>query len=298
MTYVHASWIAAMRQARFEEAWNIAQHILEGRDPKERDNSALPYHQRWVWDGHRFEGRHVVVRCYHGLGDTLQFCRFLPLLAARAASVTVEVQRSLVDLLTAADWPVSLVTFDEQQPIPSSEVDLEITELDFALRARPEISAPPYVKAPPAILPRGTVAICHLAGEWDAERSVPERLFAAICALSPCITLAPSLSHLPVLNPRGCPLNMAATAALVAEARLVITVDTMIAHLAGALGTPTWLLLKAQPDWRWPVVGSTCAWYPQMRLYRQVQPGDWDTVLARVAHDLSDYCEMDSRSLT
>lgn len=298
MTELQTSWIAAMRQARYEEAWNIAQQILEGRNHQESDDRALPYHKRWVWDGRPVEGRGVVVRCYHGLGDTLQFCRFLPLLAARAASVTVEVQPSLADLLAAADWPVTFVPFNEQQPIPSGEVDLEITEIDFVLRATPERLAPPYLKATPAILPRGTIAICHSAGDWDRERSVPEKLFSTICALSPCITLAPKRSCLPVLNKRGCPLDMTATSALVVGARLVITVDTMIAHLAGALGTPTWLLLKAEPDWRWPIVGSSSAWYPHMKLYRQVQQGDWETVLARVAHDLSDYSPADARSLT
>jgi ADP-heptose:LPS heptosyltransferase len=76
------------------------------------------------------------------------------------------------------------------------------------------------------------------------------------------------------------------TASLVASADLVITVDTMIAHLAGALGKPTWLLLKADPDWRWSL-GRTSPWYPSMRLYRQPLAGDWGAVIAEVQRDLA-----------
>lgn len=287
-----------MRQARYDDAWEIAAAVLQQRDNTKRDDPLLPFHKRWVWDGSPFDGRNVVVRSYHGLGDTLQFCRFLPLLAQRAATVTLEVQQSLVDLLAAAKWPINLVGFDEREPLACGEVDLEITELDFALRAAPERAAPPYLKAPRAILPPGTIALCHRAGTWDCDRSVPEELLAPICKRAPCVTLATGASRLKVLNRRGCPVDMSVTAALVAQASLVVTVDTMAAHLAGALGKPTWLLLKANPDWRWPIVGSSSAWYPQMRIYRQVLPEDWETVIRRVTHDLEDFSEEYARSFT
>jgi ADP-heptose:LPS heptosyltransferase len=97
----------------------------------------------------------------------------------------------------------------------------------------------------------------------------------------------PGETQLDVLNAMGCPFDMDATAALVAGAELVITVDTMIAHLAGALGKPTWLLLKAEPDWRWAPDRRTTPWYPSMRLYVQPSPGDWESVIAEVERDLS-----------
>ena len=78
-----------------------------------------------------------------------------------------------------------------------------------------------------------------------------------------------------------------AAAALVAACDLVITVDTMIAHLSGALGRPTWLLLRADPDWRWTPGARTTPWYPATRLYHQPRPGDWASVIKEVAHDLS-----------
>ena len=276
-----------MRTGAYEAAWALAERMLAARDPATRDDPALPYHRRWVWDGRAFDGRHVLVRCYHGLGDTIQFARFLPLLAARAASVTVEAQPRLIDLLATAAEGVAFVPFDPARPLPPAEVDVEIAELDFALRAAPGDAPPPYLRAPRAVLPPGAFALCCEAGDWDRERCAPPALFAPLCRLAPCVTMASAPTDLDVLNPEGCPMDVGATAALLMGAALVITVDTMIAHLAGALGKPTWLLLKAEPDWRWPTDRPTSAWYPSMRLYAQPRPGDWPAVLARVERDLA-----------
>lgn len=280
-------WVEAMRAERYAEAWRYADQTLAERDPATRDDPDLPYHLRWVWDGRPFEDRHVLVRCYHGLGDTLQFARFLPLLAQRAASVTVEAQPRLLGLLATVGDAITLHPFDVARPLPLAEVDVEITELDFALRATPHDAPAPYLHAARAALPSGTLAICYGAGDWDAERCVPPELFAGLAAAHPCITLMPEPPRFAALNPEGCPFDMAVTAALVAGADLVITVDTMIAHLAGALGKPCRLLLKAEPDWRWNPASRRTPWYPSMRLYAQPTPGDWASVLAQVEADLT-----------
>ena len=91
-------WTQAMRRGDFAAAWDLAARTLAGRDPATRDDPSLPYHLRWVWDGTPPDGRAVLVRCYHGYGDTLMFSRYLPLLAQRAGSVTVEMQPRLVPL--------------------------------------------------------------------------------------------------------------------------------------------------------------------------------------------------------
>lgn len=280
-------WTRAVRAGRYEEAWSLARRTLAERDPARRDDPTLPYHLRWVWDGRDLGGRHVLVRCYHGLGDTLQFARFLPLLAARAASVTVEVQPRLVELLSNRSNGISFVPFDPAHPLPPAEVDVGITELDFALRAAPGAAPPPYIAATRAVLPRGTVALCHGAGDWDPARSVPVEMLAPLCRHAPCITLMPEPTGIDVLNPQGCPLDMGVTAMLVAGADLVITVDTMIAHLAGAMGKPVWLLLKSDPDWRWNPAEQSSPWYPSMRLYVQRRAGDWASVMERVERDLA-----------
>ena len=113
-----ATWAAAMRAGRYADAWALAAKTLAERDPATRDDPALPYHLRWVWDGSAVDGRHVLVRCYHGLGDTIQFARFLPLLAARAASVTVEVQPRLLELIATVSDAITPVPFDVAHPLP------------------------------------------------------------------------------------------------------------------------------------------------------------------------------------
>lgn len=278
-----------MRAGQFAAAWALSEEALQDRDPATRDDPALPYHLRWVWDGRDFAERHALVRCYHGLGDTIQFARFLPQLAARTASLTVEVQPRLIELLAgmAAMAHFDLVPFDPVHPLPPSECDLEISELPFALRASPSEPTPPYLQGPHANLPPGTIGLCYGAQGWDFERCISPQLFAPLCRHARCITLMPEPTSLDLLNPQGCPLDMMTTAALVAGTELVITVDTMVAHLAGAMGKPTWLLLKAEPDWRWPPGQTSTHWYPTMRLYAQPSPGDWPAVMAQVECDLA-----------
>jgi ADP-heptose:LPS heptosyltransferase len=103
-------------------------------------------------------------------------------------------------------------------------------------------------------------------------------------------TLQPTPTSLPVRNPGGAPVGIMETASLIAGLDLVITVDTLFAHLAGALNRPTCLLLKHAPDWRWMADRSDSPWYPSMRLYRQPAPGDWDSVIAQVLHDITGGC--------
>jgi hypothetical protein len=276
-------WFAAMRRGDYGSAWDVSAAMLARRDPKGCDDCAVPYHCRWVWNGAPLKGRDVLVRCYHGLGDTIQFLRYLPPLASQAASVTLEVQPPLLPLLL--NFPgIDRLGFDRGAPMPARECVVEIMELCFALRLAPETLPPPYLSAMAASLPPGTIGLCWQAGGWDAQRSIPADLFAPFTRFA-CISLVPAPCVLPVLNPEGCPFDMVRTAGLIAGCRLVITVDTMVAHLAGALGKPVWLLLRRDADWRW-AAGEETPWYPTMRLYRQEVAGDWHAPLARIRRDL------------
>ncbi len=277
-----------MRLGHYDRAWSVSEQVQAARDPATRDDPSLPYHQRWVWDGRPFDGMDVLVRCYHGLGDTIQYARHLPTLAKRARSLTVEAQPRLCGLLAGMACVDRLIPFDPAHPAKPLACDLEITELPFALREPPAAAPPPYLHAPAAALPAGTIGLCYSAGEWDPARCVPPALLEPPCAGGPAITLVAEPTALPVLNPEGCPFDVDATAALVAGCDLVVTVDTMIAHLAGALGRPTWLLLKHEPDWRWMPGARDTPWYPRMRLYPQRTAGDWAPVIAEVAQDLAE----------
>ena len=281
-----------MRAGEYLAAWALAEQEMAERDPAKRDDPTLPYHLRWVWDGREYRGKHCLVRCYHGLGDTIQFARFLPLLRSRAASLTVEVQGRLLPLLQrsaakAGETSIRFLPFDEARPLPPSECDMEITELGFALKAAPEDVPFPYLTACKGVLPRGTMGLCYGAGDWDPSRSIPPALLAPLCEEARCLSLMPEPTTLPVINRAGCPFDMEATAALVAATDLVITVDTMIAHLAGAMGKPVWLLLNANPDWRWPTEGIRTPWYPSMRIYAQLKTGGWEPVVQQVRRDLA-----------
>lgn len=277
-----------MREGDHGRAWAICERAAAFRSPEGRDDPARPYHQRWVWNRQELAGRQVLVRCYHGLGDTIQFLRFVPELRRRAASVTLEIQPRLADVLCANRVADRIVPFDADRPLPAAECDVEIMELSFALRAAPSDYPPPYLHVPPAPLPSGTIALCCRAGDWDKGRSIEPELLRPLCDGRACITLDPERSSLPVLNPAGCPFDMEQTAALVAGASLVVTVDTMVAHLAGAMNRPTWLLLKHEPDWRWAPASGGSEWYPSMRLYAQATPGDWAGLAERVLRDLDE----------
>ena len=293
-----------MRAGAFDQAWAISDAVLGARDPAKRDDPALPYHLRWVWDGQPLDGRQVLVRCYHGLGDTLQFVRYLPLLRARAAGLTLEAQPELIPLLRILPGPDRLIPFRPDAPAPASECDIEIMELAHALRLAPNgapyLSAEPLARLQAFAQPRPAkgllVGLCWRAGGWDPGRSVPLAALAPLGRI-PGVQLVslqrgPGLEELaatdapPLLDTGDRSADVAAVARLLATLDLVITVDTMIAHLAGALGRPTWLLLQNEADWRW-MSGQGSRWYDSVRIYRQASPGHWAAPLAEVQADLA-----------
>ncbi len=285
-----------MRTQDFGAAWRLADGVLAERDPATRDDPDLPYHLRWVWDGTPPDGRRVLVRCYHGLGDTLQFARFLPALGKRAACVTLEAQAELLPILTAIPGVDRLVPFDQARPLPPEDCTAEIMELAHLLRATPQDASAcvPYLSCSPNSesggAARGALALCWQAGEWDRLRSVPLPALLAACAGSGrrLISLqrgaaASQATDPAFINPGDVDMDVVRTASLLCTASLVVTVDTMAAHLAGALGRPAVLLLKHGADWRWPSGGQQSVWYPTLTILAQPAPGDWREPLDRLA---------------
>lgn len=263
-----------MRRGDFATAWAVSDAVLAARDPAMRDDPRVPYHLRWVWDGRPVTGRRVLVRCYHGLGDTLQFCRYLPALRARAAAVTIEAQAPLVPLLAGLADRVH--PFDPARPLLPDEVDMEIMEVAHALRLPPD--GAPYLRAAPS--PIKGIGVCWAAGGWDPDRSMPAQALRPLRQFGPLISLQRGRAALDApacgaADPLGGSMDMGALAHLVAGLDAVVTVDTMVAHLAGALGRPTAVLLKSEADWRWGD-GQACAWYDTVATLRQPSPGCWD----------------------
>ncbi len=311
-----AAWSSAMAAGDFAAAWAASDAVLARRPPGERDDPAQPYHLRWVWDGTAVDGRDILVRCYHGLGDTLQFCRYLPALRRRAAHVTLEVQAELVPLMALVGGADRIVPFDPASPLPPSACDIEIMELAHALRIVPDPA--PYLPRvsglvsssrdalaswrsigtdraggpglPRRYAPRSDkslqVGLCWRAhAGWRPERSISDD--GAACIMVDGVAWQSLQKGAALPGMAACPDVLLDTARVIGALDLVITVDTMVAHLTGAIGVPVWLLLDTVPDWRWLAGGRGSVWYDGIRKYRQGVPGDWAGPLRAVVDDLS-----------
>jgi Tfp pilus assembly protein PilF len=294
-----------LRQGRFEEGW----HCLEARNWY----SALAAHFTCPrWQGESLIGKSILIGFEAGHGDMIQFCRYAAVLKAQGtASITLICHPALKTLFGELECVDTLISFDE--PIPSACWDFWTPPFSIAYYCKTRIdSIPaniPYMHAPAdrskkwaALLPKdrfrvGLVWKGSTQFENDADRSLP-----SLDVLAPLWTVAGV--HFISLQkgagedeaaqpPDGLSLinlgpqleDFADAAAVVANLDLVICVDTAIAHLAGALGKPCWVLLpEYKTDWRWLVDRTDSPWYPGiMRLFRQHEMGDWVTVVAEVA---------------
>lgn len=289
----YEEWVGAVRAGRFDRAWQISDALLHERTARGGSKHDGPRAQQQIWRGEPFDGARVLLRCYHGLGDTIQFIRFAPQLRARARELIVWCQPELLDLIAGVRGVDRVLPLHDGAPNVAYDVDVESMELPHALRVADDVGrAVPYLRA--GIEPHGGredevhVGIVWQAGDWGQTRSAP------LDALAP-LTQVPGV-RLHALHPGavtgGLPIGDLSTARidrLAARMRgldLIVSVDTMAAHLAGALGLRVWTLLRAQCDWRWESAGETSRWYPTMRLFRQRRPDDWGPVVREVCDGL------------
>lgn len=285
---VSGDWFAAMRRGDWEAAWRATDRLELPRRARQRGPGFERRAEHLRWDGTPAAGRSVIVRCEHGLGDTLQFMRFLPLL--RAGTLHFLVQPPLVELLRGAPGLGDVRDYWAEAP-PPHEVDLEVMELPYLLRCTPDQlprPGPCPVGLPAFPLPRDDrlrVGLVWSCSHWEPSRSVPLAALAPLFALDEVCFYSlqqgdpaadPQLRQLPVepLSSRTADIRMAAAAMLSLD--LVISIDSMPAHLAATLGRPTWVLLKHEADWRWMEGRDDSPWYPGLRLFRQARAGDWE----------------------
>ena len=306
---VAAAWLQAMRGGDWEAAWCQTDRLELPRRLQQRQGpgfAAQPHHL--VWDGTPWADRSVRVRCLHGLGDTLQFMRFVPLLQAHARELHFLVQPMLLQLLSGAPGLGQVSTAWTDDP-PPAEVELEIMELAYAVRATTNDVPPPYPHLAAqvatrriAMLPgrRPRVALFWSGSDYDMSRSPPLAVLAPLlevaevqfCSFQQGPAAAdPMLDHWNIARLSGHTQEIADLAAALCAMDLVISVDGMPAHLAATLGRPTWIMLKHDADWRWMRERSDSPWYPTARLFRQPAPGDWTSVAATVAQALRDQLE-------
>jgi len=232
----------------------------------------------------------VLVHCYHGLGDTIHFARFLPMLARTASDVVVWAQPELVELLRTMPDVRAVLPLHDGAPDVERDVDIESMELAHALRIVPSDLADnvPYFHVPAADRPstRYSAGVLLTAGGWSAQRSMPR---VALGALEDSVDWFSLELGAPLAGMREFSTPyVVVLASRLQSLDLVITVDTMLAHLAGALGVPTWTLLPHDADWRWQVrrADTDTLWYPTMRLFRQPRPGDWASVAQAIHAEL------------
>jgi hypothetical protein len=300
---ISAAWLRAMRSGDWEAAWRLTDRIELPRRERERLPGFERHPHELVWNGTPFEDRVVRVRCLHGLGDTLQFLRFVPLVAARARALHLLVQPACIPLLNGLPGLGQVSTAWTDHP-PDAEVEIEVMELAYALRATPASVPPPYPHLAARaqalcslILPQPAghqrVGLLWAASDWDRTRSLPLQELEPLLAM-PGLRFYSLQQGDAANDPRIAALGITplsrhteaiecAASAMLAMDR-VVAVDGMPAHLAGTLGRPTWLLLKNDADWRWGDTART-PWYSSVHLLRQRSEGDWRGVVARLVQE-------------
>jgi tetratricopeptide (TPR) repeat protein len=260
------------------------------------------------WSGEELGGKRLLLHAEQGFGDTIQFVRYARLAAARGARVVLEAQPPLEALLAASSCAETVLATGA--PLPPFDLHCPLLSLPRLLgTTAATIPADiPYIRPPPerleawrAWLPHDAPLIGlawsgHPANSKDHDRSIPFAQLAPLLRVPGVrfVSLQKDVRASDAAAFAGCTgvidlrarLNdFADTAAVIAGLDLIITVDTAVAHLAGAMGKPVWVLLPAVPDFRWLLERADSAWYPSARLFRK--SGDWDEVVARVARELA-----------
>lgn len=270
-----------------------------------------------LWDGSNPQGKTILLHAEQGYGDTLQFVRYAPLIAAQGGRVIVECQPPLVHLLTTVPGVDQVIASGES--LPPFEVHAPLMSLPHLCGTTLEsIPAPvPYLTCPEdrksltlpeldtnsptaqtidfqdshSALKVGLVWSGNPTHRNDRHRSCPFSHFIPLIQQPHirCYSLQKgnrATDAIPLMQ-RGMVLDwgdrlhdFADTAAAIARLDLVVTVDTSVAHLAGAMGKPVWVFLSFAPDWRWMLHRDRSPWYPSMRLFRQTIPGDWAGVIS------------------
>lgn len=290
------SWIQSMLKGDFEEAWKFSDIALASG--VNRDYNNLPRHLQNIWDGTPLNGKRVLVRCYHGLGDTIQFIRYAPLLKQVAREVIVWAQPPLTDLLKSVAGIDQILPLHDGVPEVDYDVDVEVMELPFIFRSTPDSipSTMPYLHAEPLKVTTTdknlSVGLSWRPSNWAPERSIPFELLKPLTEIPGIDILilqadaeAAGWKHGYGIHPGD--FDLYNYARVIKGLDLMITIDSMPAHLAGALNVPVWTLLKANADWRWMENRTDSPWYPTMRLFRQHSEGDWAPLVAEVAAELT-----------
>ncbi len=296
--------ILLLMRGDFAEGWAEYEWRLKSTEVR------LPYLPQRPWQGESLAGRHIYLNAEQGFGDTMQFARYVPLVAARAGKVTFRVQQGLAGLMRESlpgvevlgDRAPAATHFDCESALLSLP-SLFATRLETIpatmpyLRANREEAARWKARLPVGMFKVGIVWAGNPEHVNDGRRSIPFEQLAPLFAVPgvsfTSLQVGPRAADLKAHPQFGIAdvaaelVGFAATAALIDALDLVITIDSAVSHLAGGQGKPTWLLTPWVSDWRWLLDREDNPWYPTMRLFRQVEGETWPTVIDRVAGELS-----------
>jgi tetratricopeptide (TPR) repeat protein len=307
-----AEWhesLVLLALGQYAEGWEKYEfrYSVEGRTP--------PHKKARPLDLAEVPGKHVLICAEQGFGDTIQFARYAGMLARAGATVSLAVDPELKSLLQQTGDVAKVIAFGEEEPAFDLVTAFPSLPLAFHTELTSIPADTPYLRAPATQLAAwrkrlgGTrkprIGICCWGSRHISHRSIP------IAALAPVLKrtdvelhllqkeISPSdrtwLAAHPAVHEHSDALaDFADTAALISHLDLVITIDTAVAHLAGALARPVWIMLQFSADWRWLIGRDDSPWYPTARLFRQPRRGDWDAVVAAVsqaldAHRFSDF---------
>ena len=295
-----------------EKGFNFYEWRLRKKEP-----TVVPARSNLIWDGEKsLSGKHFVIYEEQGLGDIIQFCRYLPLLEQKGANVTFKVKPNLHALLQTMDSNSRLVTSLPKE----NEIDFEtpLMSLPHLLNTCLETipATNPYLFADQEKIQtwgervntdRFKVGICWHGS--NVVRSFPLSLFEGISRI-PNVELISLHKGEGEAQMAGIDFDVTTlghdfdagqdafldTAAVMMHCNLIITACTSIAHLAGAIGRPTWVALKQTPNWRWMLDRPDSPWYPTMTLYRQESRGDWVDVFQTIERDLRSLLQQKRKS--
>lgn len=293
---------------QFEEGWTEYKWRLTSQN-----NTTLQRYNLPCWDGSPFVGKKLIVHFEQGFGDNIQFIRYLPMVKSRGGTVICEMLKPLTPLLhefpgidQLIDAPISNTTL--------SEIDFHVPLLElpriFGTTLDTIPCNIPYLHADPIKADYwrqrltgkgfkiGIVWAGHSTHTEDRSRSCHLRDFLRLNKI-PGVRLiglqkGPSARQMedlvtdgPIMNLSDELYDFSDTAGVIENLDLIISVDTAVLHLAGAMGKPAWALLPFSPDWRWLLARQDSPWYPTIRLFRQRRYGDWESVFEQILEELS-----------
>jgi len=305
--YIDAHWDLSLTfltkgdlEAGFEEyewRWRLAENSPRGFDKP-------------AWNGGPLDGRTILLHAEQGMGDTIQFARYVTPVAERGGRVVLECQKPLVDLFTNLDGPAEIVASGDT--LPEFELHAPLLSLPRIFKTGLDSipAAESYLAADPVRQEKfgdaldakrfnvGVVWAGKSSHRNDRNRTAGIEPFIDLFGTPGCtfhsLQIGPRAADIQATGCAGLVRdqtnaisNFADTAALISDLDLVISVDTSVCHLAGALGKPCWVVVPYTPDWRWMMERDDSPWYPSLRLFRQESFGDWPGVFALIGTELA-----------